>query len=427
MEPAGTRGTGSRLDRRFPGRCTDVARPCDSSLVVTGCRNDNDVFPGGLGIIMRARASVPRPGEDSTPGSRHIPAPPCVYAGAPSPVQKTGRTLRWGVVATGNVATKVTEDIARLEDAVLHAVSSWNEESAAQFAEHFGFTRAYFDVGEVKGYRLLIDDPEVDVVYIAAPPHQHYGIARDALLAGKHVLCEKSLAINASETEELIALASSTGLFLMEAVWTRFLPCINRIWDILSQDELGEVRWVQADLGFRAPPYPAGGLWDPTASRGALLDLTVYPLTLALGALGFPLHISAVGTLNDAGDDTQNALLLTYATGASAQLASSLVSEGTRTATISGTNGWLRTGAPLHNPVELTVQPRGGEQRVERFPQIGNGYTYELREATRCIQSGLPESPTMNWEHSLASMRLFDEARRQMGLKHAGDTPVRSG
>lgn len=376
---------------------------------------------------MRARASVPQPGEDSPPGSRHIPAPPCVYTGAPSPVQKTGRTLRWGVVATGNVATKVTEDIARLEDAVLHAVSSCTEEAAAQFAEHFGFTRTYFDEGAVKGYRLLIEDPEVDVVYIAAPHAQHYDIAREALLGGKHVLCEKSLTVNARESEDLIALASSSGLFLMEAVWTRFLPCINRIWDILSQGELGEVRWVQADLGFRAPPDPASRLWDSAAGGGALLDLTIYPLTLALGALGFPLRISAVGTLNDDGVDTQNALLLTYASGASAQLASSLVSECTRTATISGTEGWLRTGTPLHNPVELTVQPRGGEQRVERFPQIGNGYTYELREATRCIQSGLAESPTMSWEHSLASMRLFDEARRQMGLKYVGDTPARSG
>ena len=398
---------------------------------------------------MRAGPAAPQPGGSRAPGApeasntnvpetrsgvrdasgyrlnpvnpRHIPPPPCALPGAPSPVQKTGRTLRWGVVATGNVAVKVTEDIARLEDAVLHAVSSRSKAAAAQFADQFGFTRAYFDDGPVKGYHLLIDDPEVDVVYIAAPHAQHYGIARDALLGGKHVLCEKSLTINAREAEDLIALASSRGLFLMEAVWTRFLPCINRIWSILADGELGEVRWVQADLGFRAPPDPASRLWDPDAGGGALLDLGVYPLTLAVGALGFPRGVSAAGALNGDGVDGQNALLLTYASGASAQLASSLVSECTRTATISGTEGWLRTGTPLHNPVELTVQPRAREQRVERFPQIGNGYTYELREVTRCIQEGLTESPTMPWSDSLQTMQLFDEVRAQLGVRYPND------
>ncbi|MET4058919.1 putative dehydrogenase [Arthrobacter sp. UYP6] len=357
----------------------------------------------------------------------YIPAPPCAVPGAPNPVQKTGRTLRWGVVATGNAAAKVTEDIARLEDAVLHAVSSRSETAAAEFAERFGFTRAYFDDHRAKGYRHLIEDPEVDVVYVAAPHAQHYGITRDALVSGKHVLCEKSLTINAREAEDLIALASSRGLFLMEAVWTRFLPCINRIWEILALGELGDVRWVQADLGFRAPPDPASLLWDPETGGGALLDLSVFPLTLAVGALGFPHRVDAVGAVNADGVDIQNALLLAYPSGASAQLVSSLVSEGTRTATISGTGGWLRTGAPLHNPVELTVHPYPGAQRVERFPQVGNGYTYELREVTRCIQAGLTESPTMSWEHSLAAMRLFDDARRQIGVLYANDSPARSG
>lgn len=351
----------------------------------------------------------------------HIPAPPCVSPGAPSPVRKTGRTLRWGVVATGNIAAKVTEDIGRLEDAVLQAVSSRYEDSAMEFAERFGFGSAWFDTERAKGYHQLVNDPEVDVVYVAAPHAQHYEISRAALLAGKHVLCEKSLTINAREAEDLIGIASSRGLFLMEAVWTRFLPCVNRIWEILSSGELGDVHWVQADLGFPAPVNPAGRLWNPEAGGGALLDLTVYPLTLAVGALGFPERVLAVGALTDDGVDQQNALLLTYPSGAAAQLMSSLVSSGSSTATISGSTGWLRTGAPLHNPVELTVSPQAGEPRVERFPQVGNGYTYELREVTRCIQSGLPESPTMSWEHSLQTMRLFDAARSQLGVRYPND------
>ncbi|WP_329609250.1 Gfo/Idh/MocA family protein [Arthrobacter sp. ATA002] len=274
----------------------------------------------------------------------HIPPPPCAAPGAPNPVRKTGRTLRWGVVSTGDIASKVTEDIARLEDAVLQAVSSRQEASAVEFADRFGIARACFDNEQGKGHRQLIDDPEVDVVYVAAPHAQHYEISRAALLAGKHVLCEKSLTVNAREAEDLIAIASTRGLFLMEAVWTRFLPCVNRIWEILASGELGEVQWVQADLGFRAPPGPDSRLWDQRAGGGALLDLAVYPLTLAVGALGFPAGVSAAGTLTDGGVDRQNALLLTYPSGAAAQLISSLVSRGTRTATIAGSEGWLRTG-----------------------------------------------------------------------------------
>jgi predicted dehydrogenase len=355
----------------------------------------------------------------------HIPVPPCAVPGAPSPVRKTGRTLRWGVVSTGNIAAKVTEDIARLEDAVLQCVSSRHESSAIEFADRFGVARACFDNPRATGYAQLVEDPEVDVVYVAAPQAQHYEISRAALLAGKNVLCEKSLTTNAREAEDLIGLASTRGLFLMEGVWTRFLPCVNRVWEILASGELGDVQWVQADLGFPSGPGPEGRAsdpeTDPESGAGALLDLTVYPLTLAVGALGFPEGVSAVGAITGTGVDRQNALLLTYPSGASAQLMSSLVSLGTRTATISGAKGWLRTGAPLHNPVELTVAPFHGDQRVERFPQVGNGYTYELREATRCIQSGLPESPTMSWDHSLQTMRLFDDARTQMGVHYPND------
>ncbi|MFZ3416062.1 Gfo/Idh/MocA family protein [Arthrobacter sp. 3Tela_A] len=351
-----------------------------------------------------------------------IRTPPCVLQGAPSPVQATGRTLRWGVVATGRIAGRVTEDIARLEDAVLQAVSSRSEATAVEFAQRFGFATSYYDDdARGKGYRQLFADPEVDVVYIASPHAQHYELAREALEAGKHVLCEKSITINAAELADLIDVASRRGVFLMEAVWTRFLPCINRLWEILSSGELGEIHWVQADLGFPAPYDPAARLWDPAAGGGALLDLAVYPLTLAVGSLGFPQRVQASGTLNSDGVDTQNALNLGYSSGAQAQLTSSLLASGPRTATISGSEGWIRTGAPLHNPVELYIQQHMGPARTERFQQVGNGYTYELREVTRCIQEGLTESPTMPWADSLQTMQLFDEVRAQLGVRYPND------
>ncbi|KNC19690.1 oxidoreductase [Arthrobacter sp. RIT-PI-e] len=350
-----------------------------------------------------------------------IPVPPCAMTGAPSPVAATGRPLKWGVVATGGIAAKVTGDIALLEDADLHAVSSRSQDSADAFAERFGFTTAYGDDGGTSGYQRLVDDPAVDVVYIATPHGQHHEVARAALQGGKHVLCEKPFTINAEEAEDLVALAADRGLFLMEAVWTRFLPSVNRAWEIIGSGELGEIRWVQADLGFTAPEDPTSRLWDPKAGGGALMDLTVYPLTWALGALGFPDSVSAIGKLNGDGVDLQTAITLGYASGAHAQLSSSFVSACPGQATVSGANGWLRTGdGQLPNPRELTVQT-GPEPRVERFDHVGAGYTYQLREVTRCIQECLSESPTMPLEHTVRTMRLLDGVRAQLGLRYAND------
>jgi predicted dehydrogenase len=351
-----------------------------------------------------------------------IAVPPCAEAGAPSPITATGRPLKWGVIATGGIASKVTADIALLEDAVLHAVSSRNAESAAAFAERFGFATSYGNDGDVAGYQRLVDDPDVDVVYITTPHGQHYDVAKAALTGGKHVLCEKPFTINAAEAEELAALATERGLFMMEAVWTRFLPSVNRAWEIIHAGELGDIRWVQGDLGFAAPDDPTSRLWDPKAGGGALLDLTVYPLTWALGSLGFPDSVSAVGTLNDDGVDLQAAVTLSYGNGAYAQLSSSFIASCPGQATVCGSKGWLKTGGgPLHNPRELTISAGHNEVRVEHFDQVGAGYTYELREVTRCIQEGLTESPTMPISDTLRTMHLLDDVRAQIGLRYAND------
>ncbi|WP_035780463.1 Gfo/Idh/MocA family protein [Arthrobacter sp. H14] len=338
------------------------------------------------------------------------------------PLEATGRVLRWGVVATGRIAGAVTADIARLADAELYAVSSRSPQRASEFAAKYDFKKHYADDdGTRSGYEQLLADPEVDVVYVATPHGQHFEVASAALKAGKHVLCEKSLTINAREAAELIELARANGLFLMEAVWTRFLPSVQRAWDIVRSGELGRITWVQADLGFPAPFDPEARIWALNDGGGALLDLTVYPLTWALGTLGRPDSCAATGSLNDHGVDQQNALQLGYASGAQAQLTSSLLASSPRTATICGTEGWLRTNEPLHNPTELTISTEASGPRTERFEQTGNGYAYELREVTRCIQDGALESPTMPWADSLETMRLFDSVREQLGVRYPND------
>ena len=346
-----------------------------------------------------------------------LPAP----VSAVPPSVAPGRPIRWGVVATGSIAARVVEDLALLEDAVLQAVSSRTHASAAAFAQRFGFGTAYSDSGATPGYELLLADPDVDVVYIATPHAQHHAIALAALTAGKHVLCEKPLTMNADEAWHLADVARTEGLFLMEAVWTRFLPSFRRALEILHSGEIGQPRWLQADLGF-APEYdPSSRIWDPAAGGGALLDLAIYPLTWALGTFGEPSSVLADGVLTPSGIDLQNTLTLRYDGGAHAQIITSLGAECPSTVTIGGTEGWLRSSAPLFNPAELIVQPRRGLLRTERFEVLGNGFTHELREVTRCVQAGLGASPFMTPEESVRSMELLDDAREQMGLRYPSD------
>lgn len=349
-----------------------------------------------------------------------LPVPPCAKPGV-KPLAATGRNLRWGVVAPGQIARRVTADIALLEDSVLQAVSSRSEANAATFADEFGFVSSYSDSDGVSGYEQLFDDAEVDVVYIATPHGQHREVAEAALGAGKHVLCEKPVTVNAAEARALAAAARANGVFLMEAVWTRFLPSINRAWDIIASGELGEIQWLQADLGFVATYDPRSRLWDPAAGGGALLDLAVYPLTWALGALGIPTGVAAAGTLTSDGVDLRNALTLSYENGANAQLITSIAAACPSTATVSGNTGWLRASAPLYNPSELTISTNDGGSRVEAFEQVGNNYVYQLREVTRCIQEGLSESPTMPLADSIATMELLDDVRTQLGVQYAND------
>jgi predicted dehydrogenase len=351
--------------------------------------------------------------------TRRFPRPPGTPADGGDPREATGRPLRWGVVATGSIARSVTPQLAALADARLQAVSSRSRDRAEAFAREFGFARAYGDDG-TPGYRQLAEDPDVDVVYVATPHGQHHEVTRAVLEAGKAVLVEKAFTVTAWEADDLVALARDRGAFAMEAVWTRFVPSFQAALDVFAAGELGEPRWVQADIGFPASRNGRRRLWAPEDGGGALLDLTVYPLTWAWAALGFPRGVTARGTLTDEGVDATNALTLEYEGGAQAQLLSSLVAHATRTFTVGGTEGTLRTLGSLTGPPGFVVR-RGEAERTVHTEATAPRYTYQLREVTRCVQQGLLESPTMPLADTVATMRLFDEARRQLGVRYPHD------
>ncbi|WP_364744129.1 Gfo/Idh/MocA family protein [Arthrobacter sp. LAR12-1-1.1] len=347
---------------------------------------------------------------------------PLLASGHHDPLRASGEPVRWGVVSTGRIASTVTSDLALLPDAVLHAVSSRSRAGAKEFAARHCFRHAYSDDGGLPGYVRLIQDPDVDIVYVATPHASHFTVAKAALEAGKHVLCEKPMTLNARDAAVLAGLARRKGLFLMEAVWSRFLPSVQRAAEIIASGELGEIRSIQADLGFPAPRHPEARLWQRAAGGGALMDVGVYPLTWALIALGAPQSLTAAAHITGDGVDAETAVTLSYPSGARAQFMVSLTTVSAQAATVSGTKGLMRCNAPLFNPTELALTFGSGETRLETFMPAGHGYTYQLREVLRCLQLGLAESPTMPLADTLMVMSLLDEARRQAGITYPSDS-----
>ncbi|WP_260853254.1 Gfo/Idh/MocA family protein [Kocuria palustris] len=325
----------------------------------------------------------------------------------------TGRTLGWGVISTGAIAGRVVPDIAALADARLVAVSSRTAAAAESFAAEHGIERAF---GGDDGMDRLLADPDVDVVYIATPHGQHHAHLLAALEAGKHVVCEKAFTMNAAQAREAVALARERGLFLMEALWTRFSPVRHRIAEILAAGEIGRPRWVQADLGFRGPDDDEHRLWRVDAGGGALLDMGCYALHWPWLALGEPTGITATSVMRGSVDGLTQIAVQSEAGGA--QLTVSLFSQGPRRAVISGEQGMIEIAPPMHRPSSFVLTDAQGRSREERFEIVGAGYCHEMREATRCIQAGLQETPVMPWADTIRQMELLDEIREQIGLRY---------
>lgn len=318
---------------------------------------------------------------------------------------------RWGVVATGRIADVVTSDMALVPDAEVLAVSSRSTPKAEEFARKHGIPRFYGD------YHDMLADPDIDVVYVATPHSSHYVVARNALLAGKAVLCEKPITVSLKDAEKLVELARRQHVFLMEAMWTRFNPLVKRVRDLVADGAIGTVRSVHADFGEPFPHDPAHRSWDPAAGGGSLLDLGVYPVSFAHMLLGEPTSVATQGTLID-GVDAEAALLLRYRRGAFAQLSSSLVGCYPIAATVVGTAGRIEIPPVFYRPTEFTVVRPGQPAEKHTLELVGHGYQYQIAEVVRCLRAGETESPGMPLDDTLAVMRTLAEALDQLGVSY---------
>jgi predicted dehydrogenase len=322
----------------------------------------------------------------------------------------TTRT-RWGVLATGGIATKFVEDLQLLPDAELAAVGSRQLESAQRFAARHGFARAH------GSWVDLATDPDVDVIYVATPHSAHHEAAKLCLEAGKAVLCEKPFTLDLATAQDLVDTARANGLFLMEAMWMLTNPAIGRILDIAASGAIGEITAITADFGFPAPGDPLHRLHNRALGGGSLLDLGVYPIAFAQLFLGEPERISAFATLSESGVDETTAMLFGYPDGALAYLACSMVGDHANTATVTGTEGRIELSRGFHHPRSFNLC-RGDEAETVQISLRGNGLGYEAEEVMRCLAAGLTESPLVPLDASLAVMRTMDAIREQIGVSY---------
>jgi predicted dehydrogenase len=328
------------------------------------------------------------------------------------------QVIRWGILGTGKIAKAFATALRETPDAKLAAVASRSVDSATKFGQEYGAERFH------GSYQALADDPEVDVIYIGTPHPMHHENALMCVNGGKAVLVEKSFTMNRRQAEDIITLARAKKLFVMEAMWTRFMPSVVEAKRIVDSGEIGTPANVSADFGFTSDAGPEHRLFAPELGGGALLDLGIYPLSMSSFFLGAVTGVKAQAEMAATGVDMQTAFTLTHEGGGVSSCACSLRSRTPTELVISGEKGYVRLHDRFHNTDTITVTLVDGASRNERtltLPKSGNGYTHEAQEVGRCLRAGLIESPVMPHAETLALMGTLDEIRAQIGLRYPAD------
>ena len=334
------------------------------------------------------------------------------HAAPPDP--RSAPTLRWGILGAGGIAGVFTDSVTRFTSSEVVAVGSRAQDRAEAFAARHHVARAH------GSYEDLVADPAVEAVYVASPHSEHLEHALLAIAAGKHVLVEKAFTVNEAQAVELFAAARAQGVFAMEAMWTRFLPHMVVLRDVLASGEIGDLVGLIADHGQNMAHHPATHrLHDPALAGGALLDLGVYPISFAHDLLGAPDRVAAIGSLTPTDVDGQVSIALGFAD-RQASLHTTLHANTATTAVVFGTHGRVEIDRPFYRPTRFTVVKDDGA-RWDYEAAVDEGMEYEAAEVARCVASGVTQSPLMPWQGTLEVMRTLDQVRTQIGLTYPAE------
>ncbi len=328
-----------------------------------------------------------------------------------------GAPVRWGIIGTGGIASAFAGDLGLLgRDAEVLAVGSRTQAGADRFADRFGIQRRY------SSYEALVADPDVDAVYVSTPHPMHHPNALLAIEAGKAVLVEKPFTVNAGQAEELVAAARSRGTFLMEAMWTRFLPHVAKVRELVAQGRLGDVRSLTVDHGQWFAKDPAHRLFAPELGGGALLDLGIYVVSFASMLFGTPKRITAVSDQAFTGVDAQTGMLMQYEGGEHAILFTTLETRSANRASINGTQARIEIDGMFYAPTGFRLVHRDGQEERFDVPHEGHGLRHQAAEVGRCLRAGETQSELMPLDETVSIMRTLDEVRRQIGLHYPGES-----
>jgi predicted dehydrogenase len=322
--------------------------------------------------------------------------------------------IRWGILSTGGIARVVTEAIQFLEDAEVVAVGSRTADSAERFGAKYNIPHRH------ASYEALAQDPDVDVIYIATPHNLHKDNALLSLGAGKAVLLEKPFTVNAAEAAEVIDFAHRKNLFLMEAMWSRFIPLMGKLREMLVAGVIGDIRMVHADCSIRIPFDPKSRMFDLNLAGGALLDSGIYPFSMASMILGKPSSVVSQAYIGESGADEQAAAVLQYPKGELAVLSTAIRTAGPQELLIRGSEGYIKI-IGWQRATKLTITRPGQVDEVIEMGIEGNGKNYQVAEVMRCMRAGLIESPIMPLKETLDIMATLDSVRAPWGLKYPGE------
>ena len=322
----------------------------------------------------------------------------------------------WGIIGPGSIADKFAEALVKSKQGKLSAIASRSAERGQEFAKRFGVERVYSQYAE------LMADPNIDIIYIATPHSHHFQIAMQCLEAGKNVLLEKPLTINASQTRVLIDLAQDKGLLFQEALWSRFMPCFAKVKSWLQEGRIGQLQYIQSDIGFAFGADPERRINNPLLAGGALLDLGVYSISISQFLLEqVPDSIQAISHLSETGIDETTQVSMHYPKGQLSQFSCGIRAKCSNTMTLVGELG--RIHLPEHFWVGEQVQLWLDGKLVEKldFPHQVNGFEHQIEESMSCVEQGKLCSDLMPHKDSLAVMRVMDEIRRQIGLRYGDE------
>ncbi|MDO5727204.1 MAG: Gfo/Idh/MocA family oxidoreductase [Bowdeniella nasicola] len=315
--------------------------------------------------------------------------------------------MKWGIVGPGNIAATFAQHLRHNTAQELLAVSSRHFGRAAAFAAEYGAERSYPD------YRMLCADPDVDIVYVATPHSHHIEVALAAIAAGKAVVVEKPLTATAADTDALFTAAAAAKVFVMEALWSRFLDPWRLTRELVRRGHLGEIIQVRSELSFPLLHKPR--LVEPELAGGAIRDLGIYPLSFAQFLLGDGTLEYVCGSLHTTGVE-RDALMVSDHRGVRAVSACSMRAHAANSAEVIGTKGWVRIPTTMHAPgaMHIALEDRPAPIRVKVDARVKAPYRFEACEAARCVEQGLLESPDMTWWETKRLATIIDQARNEL-------------